>query len=406
MRLLALLASIHALALGDTIVLSNGLEVHGAASEADGRVVVVSGDRRFTFDRERVREIRRGKSASEEYDERAQAIGRADADGWYRLGLWARERKLERAGEAFERVLATEPDHRAARRELGYEKVADAWLSRSDAMRAKGFVLAAGEWVLPAEADRAMREGARAKATPEEERRAAEIVEALCDDDDQVREAAEGMLRDVRSSALVRPMRKALYAPHRSTRLLAAKTYGTIGDRTALPWLIHSSLYDASEEVRRGSLDAVKSFGDPDTFHPYARALNAKSPAVRVNAASALAGLGDGRGVGAILYRVSLGIGESPRSNLFVGKQESFVRDFDVEIAQAAAIGDPIIGTIRDGVILDYKVLGGSGESLVEVNEPQAYAGALTSLLGRDYGTDFKAYAKYAEEQGYLKKEQ
>ena len=31
------------------------------------------------------------------------------------------------------------------------------------------------------------------------------------------------------------------------------------------------------------------------------------------------------------------------------------MQDFDVEIAQAAAIGDPIIQTIRDGVILDVR---------------------------------------------------
>ncbi|MHC4931783.1 MAG: hypothetical protein ACYTGV_06290, partial [Planctomycetota bacterium] len=33
----------------------------------------------------------------------------------------------------------------------------------------------------------------------------------------------------------------------------------------------------------------------------------------------------------------------------------SYVQDFDVEIAQAAAIGDPIVQTIRDGIILDVR---------------------------------------------------
>jgi type II secretory pathway component GspD/PulD (secretin) len=35
--------------------------------------------------------------------------------------------------------------------------------------------------------------------------------------------------------------------------------------------------------------------------------------------------------------------------------QNSYVQDFDVEIAQAAAIGDPIVQTIRDGIILDVR---------------------------------------------------
>lgn len=402
MRSLAALLLASAAALADTVVLEGGLRVHGAVSERGGSVIVSSGGRELSFARARVKEILRGRTAEEEYAERAATIGRGDAEGWFRLGLWAREKGLARADDAFARVLDSDPDHRAARRELGYEKVGEEWLSRPQAMRRKGFVLVAGEWVLPAEADRALKEGARAKATPEEEKRALEIVEALCDDDPQVREAALDLVGEARPSALVRPMRKALYAPHVPTRLLAAETLGAIGDRAALPWLIHSSLYDASPAVRDESLEAVAAFGDPDVFFPYARALNSQSPAMRVNAAHALQGLGDHRAVGKILYRVSLGIGESPRANIFIGKQQSYIQDFDVEIAQAAAIGDPIVNTIRDGVILDYKVLGGSGEALVEVDETGAYAGALASLLGRDFGRDFKAYARYAGEQGLL----
>lgn len=43
------------------------------------------------------------------------------------------------------------------------------------------------------------------------------------------------------------------------------------------------------------------------------------------------------------------------RANLTVLNQVSYISDFDVEIAQAAQIGDPIVQTLRDGVILDVK---------------------------------------------------
>ena len=46
---------------------------------------------------------------------------------------------------------------------------------------------------------------------------------------------------------------------------------------------------------------------------------------------------------------------DTQRANVSVMKQNSYVQDFDVEIAQAAAIGDPIIQTIRDGIILDVR---------------------------------------------------
>ena len=62
-----------------------------------------------------------------------------------------------------------------------------------------------------------------------------------------------------------------------------------------------------------------------------------------------------------------------------VGTQNSYIQDFDVEIAQAAAIGDPIVQTIRDGIILDYKVLGGWGHAWV-VEQNKAYARTLHEL--------------------------
>lgn len=43
------------------------------------------------------------------------------------------------------------------------------------------------------------------------------------------------------------------------------------------------------------------------------------------------------------------------RSNLAVMNQVAYVQDFDVEIAQAASIADPIIAVVEDGVILDVR---------------------------------------------------
>jgi len=46
---------------------------------------------------------------------------------------------------------------------------------------------------------------------------------------------------------------------------------------------------------------------------------------------------------------------DTQRANVSVMTQNSYVQDFDVEIAQAAAIGDPIVQTIRDGIIMDVR---------------------------------------------------
>ncbi|MEN8148360.1 MAG: hypothetical protein ABFS86_00970 [Planctomycetota bacterium] len=49
----------------------------------------------------------------------------------------------------------------------------------------------------------------------------------------------------------------------------------------------------------------------------------------------------------------SLTVYNHERANVTVLNQVSYVQDFDVEIAQASQIGDPIVQTLRDGVILD-----------------------------------------------------
>jgi hypothetical protein len=386
----------------DTVVLRNGLELHGAATETDAEVHLArEGRSPLTFDRALVREIRRGESPAEAFEARARAVDGKDAAAWYRLGLEARQKGLDaQAKDAFERVLSVDPEHRAARRELGYEKVGEEWLAADEAWRRKGFVLCAGRWVLPAEADRLLREGlmAQAPVTAEHRKRAEEIARALVDDDPQVRAAAREVVGEVPDAALVRPMQSVLYAPDPATRVLAVKTLGRIRDRSALPALIRTSMYDADADVRAAAYRSIQGFGDTDVFHPYARALWSTSPQARILAAQALAELGDLRGVDVILRRVSIGIGESPRANVYVGRQNSYIQDFDVEIAQAAAIGDPIVQTIRDGIILDYKILGGSGERWI-VEERNAYARALQKLTGQDFGEDWKAYGAYAKEQ-------
>jgi len=386
----------------DTVVLKNGLEVSGAVAEKGGTVEVACDGKTRVFPRDRVAEIRRGESPAEEFTRRAAALADDDAAGWFKLGLWARANGVPRTSDAFERVIEIDPDHRAARRELGYERIDGDWVSGDEAMRRKGFVLAGGRWLLPAEADRLMREGLMEQAPVTEEMRkfAREVVEALQDDNAEIRAAAREMADALPDAAILGPMKKLLLAAHEDTRIFAVKTLSRTRDRTALPFLIRTSMFDAKEDVRNAALRAIKGFGDADVFFPYARATLSDNPVASIQGAKALASLGDMRGVDVILRRVSIALGAAGRANLMVGQQNSYIQDFDVEIAQAAAIGDPIVQTIRDGIILDFKVLGGYGEGWI-VEQRGAYSQALQDLTGRDFGQDWKAWRRYAEEQEY-----
>jgi type II secretory pathway component GspD/PulD (secretin) len=48
-------------------------------------------------------------------------------------------------------------------------------------------------------------------------------------------------------------------------------------------------------------------------------------------------------------------ISNNGRASMSVINQVSYIKDFDVEIAQASAIADPIVDVISDGVILDVR---------------------------------------------------
>jgi hypothetical protein len=393
--------SLAATTFADTVLLRNGLRVHGTTKSDGDDVLVQSGKRTYRFAMSKVKEIQKGESRPEEYARRSSELKATDGPGWFRLALWAKESRLSKSTEAYERVIGIDPNHRAARRELGFERIGEEWVRGADAKRRKGFVLCAGTWMLPEEADRLMRQGLmkQAKVTSAHHARAKELVRGLLDDDPQIRRVALSQIDELPDAALLRPLEKALVAPDVAVRVAAVKKLSRIGDRVALPWLIRSSMYDAKADVRNAAFRSIQTFKDADVFYPYARALFSKHPRSRIMAAKALAGLEDMRGMDLILRRVSIGIGESPRVNLMVGTQTSYIQDFDVEIAQAAAIGDPIVSTIRDGIVLDFKVMGGWGDRWI-VEERRAYASALASLSGRDYGEDWKKYAAYAKEQG------
>ena len=64
------------------------------------------------------------------------------------------EGRADAARAAFERVVTLDPDHKAARRALGYESIGGRWLKGDDLMRAKGMVRVDGRWIASEEVRR------------------------------------------------------------------------------------------------------------------------------------------------------------------------------------------------------------------------------------------------------------
>ena len=69
--------------------------------------------------------------------------------------------------------------------------------------------------------------------------------------------------------------------------------------------LIQSALADPDNAVRRAAVDAAATFGNDDTAVPFVKALYSSHPGLVANAAQAIAGLGDPRGIVYIVKRIS-----------------------------------------------------------------------------------------------------
>ena len=100
----------------------------------------------------RVDRIVKATTDLDEFDARAAKLGPWDLEGWRALGRWASWRGLEKQSrQAYERILAVEPDDAEAEMALGFVFLEDRWVPQDVAYRAQGFVKYEGEWMLPAE---------------------------------------------------------------------------------------------------------------------------------------------------------------------------------------------------------------------------------------------------------------
>ncbi len=338
-----------------------------------------------------------GDDTRTQLEQRFAKIDREDAMAAYKLAL-----ELEAGGapdlaaKAYEIVIGIDRDHRAARRALGYEFMAERWLKGDDLQRAKGFVRHDGKWMTAlefAEATRPQREAAEQKAGEKRVMRyLAKIASRI---PHRVKEGKRLMaLEDDRFK--LQPLAKVLRCEPTELRVYAAQELARMGDPLAAPALLKRAIYDKKKEVREAVVVALKEIGSPDSVHPLGRALDSRYRDVRVRAAEALGMLGDELAYPYIIKKWSGRSGDFPRVYLSTVRQISYIQDFDVEVAQTSFIADPIVGVIQEGVVQAIKIH--ATEQTFHIYEQPAFQGALKSLHGQDLGNRVGAWAEFWRE--------
>ena len=159
----------------DEVFLKSGGQLSGRiVSRTADKVEIDVGAGRVTVPAASVVRIEEGRSALQDYEERACRIAPGDADGWVALGEWASSQGLgTQAREAYNRALTASPNDPRANAALGNVQVDGRWVTEDEGYRARGYVKFEGEWMTPAEHEAILRERASA-AEQERQRREAD----------------------------------------------------------------------------------------------------------------------------------------------------------------------------------------------------------------------------------------
>jgi hypothetical protein len=191
-------------------------------------------------------------------------------------------------------------------------------------------------------------------------------------------------------------------------RASGRRAFATLALRRLFPGseaeaLLGRAVLDAAPEVRTSAALALKAFADPAVVEPALRAVGSKHATVRANAVEALGTMGYPEAVEPLfnhLLALQAGGGSAgaPRSYIFTGRQRTYVQDFDVEVAQNAAIADPIINVLTEGQVLDVAVVGVTEYHVVA--ERAAVRRSLAKLTGANPGNTTTAWQRWWKENG------
>ena len=151
----------------------------------------------------------------------------------------------------------------------------------------------------------------------------------------------------------------------------------------ARPEMLRRAVLDPYAEVRHSASLALRDTGEEGLTLPLVRALESDSSVLRTHAARSLGTMGFAAAVEPLAVRLmtlrtAAGGADwrAPASHIYVGRQVSFVQDFETEIATGAAIAKPVIGVAQTGAVLDARVhgVGGGGSGVGQVQTGYTYA--------------------------------
>lgn len=252
-----------------------------------------------TLDRAQVAKVERETARDLEYEKR-QPTYPDTVEGQWSLAEWCRENKLPAARERhLTRVVELDPDHKPARRALGYIEINGQWKTPEQVQADRGFVRHNGAWRLPQEVEVLERQR-KERAT---ERQWISTLKRWRSwlDTERSQEAIE-KLRTINDPFAIKAIAEQLRDErNQQIRVWYLESLAKMNVPDAATLLVGVALHDADEEVRLSALDFLVDKQDPEVPALFITALREKNPAIINRAAVALARLKHPAAVGPLI---------------------------------------------------------------------------------------------------------
>jgi len=135
----------------DVLHLTDGKTLEGLVTDEGSRYTVVDRDAKYVVPKSRVESVESKKSFMDEYEERLAALPVDDPEAIFEFGRWLEDHEWPtRARRAYEEVLVLDPEHRGARRALGFKLFEGEWVGPDELNRRNGLVQwDDGRWYTP-----------------------------------------------------------------------------------------------------------------------------------------------------------------------------------------------------------------------------------------------------------------
>lgn len=179
------------------------------------------------------------------------------------------------------------------------------------------------------------------------------------------------------------------------SRAFAAHALGDLMLPQSVDPLARRALFDRNADVRLASVEGVKKVArrwPRESIQPFVSALRSKSFTTKTRAVEALGRIGEPLAVGHLVRQIEVYGGRGPRVNMYAGRQIAYVGDYDAEVAQAATIAKPRVGTIQTGAVLDARVIRTRRRMTIYAKVVRR---ALERITGAKVGTEPGAWRKW-----------